>query len=132
MNKTTAILTAKWWRNKLECNHHNNGDSSCDIAGILADLLAAKNKPQQMELEIFELELIKLIMDYNSDTLYLRCDYGPCDMLAKAAAVAEINTSVFPWKTSTITTGDKVSVSDGYGEPYEEISLSDFYTVETI
>ena len=129
MNVRVAKLTAKWWRKKIECNQHDNGDPSdeCQMAGILADLLAARNKPSPIQLDRFEEVLAEVIAHFEeSDTIDLRCDYYPCALLHNVAVAAGIDDSVFPWKTSTYTTKDKVEVSDGYGAPLVEIDDSYF------
>lgn len=127
MNEKTSKLTAKWWRKKLECNHHDNGDPSrqSDIAGIVADMLAIQNSPTILQLDKFEIELTKLIMETNSHVLTLYCDYAPCDILSKAAELSGIDSCCFPWKMGTQTTEEDVLVSDGYGKPYMKININD-------
>lgn len=128
MDKNVSELTAKWWRKRLENPTHSNG---CDsgpsaMAGIMATMLAANHMPSVSQLDIFEEELTKLIMDYDSPRLTLDCDYHPCTMLVNAADVAKIELCVFPWKVCTETRNDGVQVADGYGQPYVKIQASDF------
>lgn len=128
MNRQMAKLTAKWWRNKLEFNQHDNGERDLGnlMAAMLADTLAANNTPTADQLDAFEENLTELIMEYDGNTLLLNCDYNPCKMLYDAAISVGIDSSVFPWKTNSHTTKDEVKVSDGYGAPWEEIHESDF------
>ena len=128
MNEKMSKLTSKWWRNKIECCHHDNGDSSteCMMAGVLADLLARQNAPSQFQLDKFEEVLTKTIMNNTSVVVTLNCDYHPCEILHDAASAAGIDESVFPWKVSTQTTEDSVCVKDGYGSPMMEIDESYF------
>lgn len=127
MNERVAKLTAKWWRKKLECCHHDNGDtsSSSSFACFMADMLAQKHAPTKSQLDIFENELTRLIMESKMFNVYLRCDYNPCQMLSDAAEVANINPCCFPFKTNTSTIEDRVEVSDGYCAKWVEISESD-------
>ena len=128
MNESTAKLTAKWWRKKLECSHHNNGDNSTPniMASLMADTLAAKNTPTSSQLDKFEEVLTNIIIKKNNSCIYLDCDYGPCEELATAAREAGINSIVFPWKTLSTTEENKVEVRDGYGAPWTEVHESDF------
>ena len=128
MNESVAKLTAKWWRNKLECKCHNNGDKSkpSQFAGLFATALATKYSPSKSQLDRFEATLTKLIINNKRDVLFLDCDYEPCSMLYKAAISVGINSCVFPWKTNTRTEMDKVLVKDGYGMPWVTIHESDF------
>lgn len=127
MNVSTAKLTAKWWRTRLECIHHDNGDNSkpCAVAGIMADMLAMLNKPTKEQLDNFEKILTDLLINNDSKRISLECDYDPCKLLSDAADQSNIDSSVFPWKTNTITTEDKVLVSNGYGDSFVEIQNSD-------
>lgn len=126
MNESTAKLTAKWWRKKIEKNHHDNGDPSCGLAGIMADMIAMNNRPSEEQLNKFEEVLTKIITEKTNNYIYLDCDYGPCGDLALAAKEAGIDSSVFPWKTVTTTEENKVEVRDGYGAPWTEVHESDF------
>lgn len=132
MNEEMAKVTAHWWRRKLECNNHDNGDKSKEnqIAGILADLIAVNNKPIKEQLDKFEHELISLIINYDGPSLILNCDYAPCSILTEAANLSEISASVFPWKTTTITEEKSVSFKDGYNAKIYYINGS--YYTETI
>ena len=121
MNKELACATAKWWRTKISNVSHDNGDSSCALAGLLADMLAAKNTPTEDQFNKFEEVLTKLLMKNSDQVIYLNCDYYPCMILARAAEIAEINDSVFPWKTNSKTTATGLYVSDGYAQPFETI-----------
>jgi hypothetical protein len=128
MDERVAKLTAKWWREKIKKNDHNNGDCSMTsmMAGVLANRLASNHTPTTEQLDKFEHKLGDLIELYSGSCLQLYCDYHPDQILSKAAEYAGINTSVFPWKTGTKTDSDKVFVSDGYGASYVEITESDF------
>lgn len=128
MNQATSKLTAKWWRRRLENPTHSNGCDSnqSQMAGIMATMLAAKKAPTSEQLDIFEQELTTLIAQRQDKSVILDCDYNPCELLYKAGSLAGIDACVFPWKTGTETTEDKVRVSDGYGRSYVEIHESDF------
>lgn len=125
MNKKAAEVTAKWWRERITKLHHDNGDESQQgkIAGLLGDLLAAKNTPTTEQLDKFEEVLIDLISKENIVKVHLDCDYNPCSILYEAATAAGIDTSVFPWKVNTITTEKTLSVSDGYAKPWVYIDI---------
>lgn len=126
MNESTAKLTAKWWRKKIEKNHHDNGDSSCGLAGIMADMIAMRNTPSVTQLDKFEEVLTKILIEKKNNCIYLDCDYHPCEDLYLAAREAGIDSSVFPWKTVSTTEENKVEVRDGYGAPWTEVHESDF------
>jgi hypothetical protein len=93
------------------------------MAGLLADLLAAKNTPTIEQLDKFEENLINLISKENIVKVHLDCDYTPCIMLYEAAMNAGIEPSVFPWKVNTITTETLLKVSDGYAKPWVDIEI---------
>lgn len=126
MNEKTAALTAKWWRKKIENNHHDNGDKSSALAGLLADVIAAEHAPTVDKLDAFEEVLTKLMVDDKSYSITLQCDYHPCEMLSDAAKVVGINSSVFPWKVATYTTDTCVEAKDGYGYPFEPVNEFNF------
>ena len=93
------------------------------MAGILADMLAAKNTPTTAQLDKFEETLIEVLSKENIVSVSLDCDYAPCKILYEAAAIARIDTSVFPWKVHTHTTDKVLSVKDGYGQPWDEFPI---------
>lgn len=125
MRIEAAKATAKWWRDRLTRLHHDNGDNSqqCQMAGLLADLLATENKPTTEQLDKFEENLTELISKENIVKINLDCDYTPCIMLYEAAMNAGIDASVFPWKVNTITTDNLLKVSDGYAQPWIDIEI---------
>lgn len=125
MNRKAAEVTAKWWRDRLTRSNHDNGDNSqqCQMAGLFADLLSAKNTPTVEQLNKFEENLTELISKENIVKINLDCDYTPCIMLYEAAMNAGIDASVFPWKVNTITTDNLLKVSDGYAKPWIDIEI---------
>ena len=125
MNKEAAKITAKWWRDRISKLNHDNGDSSqqSQLAGMFADLLAAKNAPSVEQLDKFEANLTHLISKENIVEVHLDCDYTPCIILYEAAMNAGIEASVFPWKVNTITTDNLLKVSDGYAKPWVDIEI---------
>ena len=130
MTKEQAIKTAvKWWSNKLRSRaHHDNGDSSSSsvMACLFADMLSKPITDEQ--LEVFEAELTKIleVETTNHGFIMLMVDYDPCVMLYNAAKAAGISEYNFPFKTNVnVINRDgnyTVQVSDGYAEPYENLS----------
>ena len=117
-----------WWVEKIDNpNSFDNGDNSKEgqMANMLAMLLAvkSKNKIEKEQIEIFRDSLTEKIE--NSMNLYDECtlytDYEPMWELQEAAQLAQIDDSVFPWKTKMKISKDKIEVSEGYGKPYETI-----------
>ena len=117
-----------WWIEKIDNpNSFDNGDSSKEgqMANMLAILLAAKtkNKIEKEQIEIFRDSLTEKLE--NTMNLYGECklytDYEPMWELQEAAQLAQIDDSVFPWKTKMKISKDKIEVSEGYGKPYETI-----------
>lgn len=125
MKIEAAKATAKWWRERITRLHHDNGDNSqsSQMAGMLADMLAAKNTPSVEQLDKFEEALTEMLSKDNIVQVSLDCDYAPCKILYEAATVAGIDSSVFPWKVNTHTTDKVLSVSDGYGQPWDEFPI---------
>ena len=125
MRIEAAKATAKWWRERITRLHHDNGDNSqsSQMAGMLADLLAADNKPTVEQLDKFEEALTEMLSKENVVQANLHCDYAPCGILSEAAAIARIDSSVFPWKVHTFTTDKTLSVTDGYGQPCDEFII---------
>jgi len=121
--KELAKATAQWWRSQLTCARHDNGDNSFSsiLSGILADTIAMKNEPTVDQLDKFEEVLTNALLNDDSPTIFLDCDYNPCRMLSEAAEAAGINTMVFPWKTNSRTTETELLVSEGYGSSYRRI-----------
>lgn len=139
MTQEQAIKTAaKWWTDKLrKQGHHDNGDPTCFMAMLMADMLA---KPVvEDELATFQRELeagIAKDMEERPNVIKSwECDYSPCDVLAKAAEKAGISHHNFPYKTDlmiknvgVLDAGAQsflddyvVKVSEGYAQPYMEI-----------
>lgn len=116
-----------WWANKISGNiHHDNGDDS--FASVMSCFLADMgSKPVTNEqIEVFKKELAKGITEYIKEyptfKVYLGCDYGPCEILSRAADEAGIKPLNFPFKTGMYIEADgKVRVSDGYAHPFVEI-----------
>ena len=125
MNRKAAEVTAKWWRDRISNINHDNGDNSqsSQMAGLFANLLAAKNPPTKEQLDKFEEALIDLICKDNIVEVHLDCDYSPCIILYEAAIAAGIDTSVFPWKVNTRTSENTLSISDGYCKPWVYIEI---------
>jgi hypothetical protein len=124
-NQETIKKAAKWWREKIQnADHHDNGasDNGNMMAMMLADLLACKNTASKEQLDVFEDKLIEILSSIEDGEIDMRCDYGPDNILSKAAGYADISKYVFPYKTSTyIDRDDRFMVSDGYGKPFVEV-----------
>ena len=117
-----------WWIEKIDNpNSFDNGDNSKkgQMANMLAMLLAvqSKNKLEKEQLEIFKdslTEQVEYTLNLRGECI-LRTDYEPMWQLQKAAQLAQIDDSVFPWKTTMKINKDKIEVSEGYKKPYETI-----------
>lgn len=128
-HEEAIILAAEWWVRRIQILHHDNGDRSreCEFAMILADMLAAKNRATEDQLDKFKIALINRLKMENADrNIYLSCDYGPDYILGEAANMAGVNYNVFPYKVSTYITPDgKFMVRDGYGASVVEVKNED-------
>lgn len=133
MTRETAIKTAaKWWADKLRQRApHSNGDNS--PASVFACMFAdmGTEAASEEKIAVFTEELEHQIQEHmdniNNRYVCLDCDYAPCTLLAESAARAGINRLNFPFKTDMIieqgiSMDYKVLVSDGYGQPWDNIS----------
>lgn len=133
MIKEQAIKTAvKWWSNKLKSKApHSNGDNS--LSSIMACFLAdgGMQDVTDEQINIFESELTNYLNhSLDTDTFFgMGCDYNPTANLLEAAKTAGISEFNFPYKTwmeienrSKSEDGYVVLVSDGYAQPYMELT----------
>ncbi len=130
------------WSRAIKAPKFDNGDrtGATALAGPMAARLArnvtsAEDYPAKVE--AFRLALIANLKSerdhdgephpeprYEGHLRALRpstgCDYGPDATLAEAAAIADLDTAVFPWKSTVdFYDGTSVSTSFGYGAPDE-------------
>ncbi len=112
-----------WWAGKLlEHQPHSNGDDSFTsvTACFLADM--AQQDITLDQVNVFKNALAKRIEEYAKSIpafgFYIESDYGPCKILADAAAEAGISIANFPFKTTMFfTEKEGILVRDGYGAP---------------
>lgn len=112
-----------WWAGKLmDHQPHSNGDDSFTSVAVcfLADTMRQSVTLDQ--LNTFKAALAKSIEEYAKSIqafgFSIGSDYGPCKMLADAAAEAGIDRANFPFKTTMFfTEKEGVLVRDGYGAP---------------
>ena len=128
MTKEEVIIVAvQWWSDKLMSGKpHSNGDNSpaSVFACMFADIMAKSISKEQIS--IFEKELTGILnaeydtqlFRYGFKSIYIGCDYAPCNLLYTAANKAGINPNNFPYKTHMQIARNSVSVADGYGKPY--------------
>lgn len=113
------------WVRLLRNPRYDNGDTS--IAGGMAMILAAQlpNNATEPLLEAFRIELfaavksqVEIQLKRDARGLYVAADvdYGPCEMLAKAAQAAGLDLQ-FPWKTRVTLRNDCVTAAAGYAAP---------------
>lgn len=120
-----AEAACNWWIDAITHPKFDNGDSS-EIGGITM-MLAMLNHIQKPVLsddvkQRFKESLKKRIkMELLTRiSVSLSVDYGPDDILSAAASESGIIAD-FPWKTHMRIERDKISVSCGYGAPYNII-----------
>lgn len=109
-----------WWAGKLmDHQPHSNGDDSFTSVAVcfLADTMRQSVTLDQ--LNTFKAALAKSIEEYAKSIqtfgFSIGSDYGPCKMLADAAAEAGIDRANFPFKTTMFfTEKEGVLVRDGY------------------
>ena len=112
-----------WWAGKLmDHQPHSNGDDSFTSVAVcfLADTMRQSVTLDQ--LNTFKAALAKSIEEYAKSIqafgFSIGSDYGPCKMLADAAAEAGSDRANFPFKTTMFfTEKEGVLVRDGYGAP---------------
>ena len=101
-----------WWAGKLmDHQPHSNGDDSFTSVAVcfLADTMRQSVTLDQLN------TYAKSIQAFGFS---IGSDYGPCKMLADAAAEAGIDRANFPFKTTMFfTEKEGVLVRDGYGAP---------------
>lgn len=129
-NEQLINVAVDWWTEKITGLHkHDNGERSLNaLLGMAMADYGMKAVTLEQE-KTFREELKKSIMEYIDDCgdfclgrgIFIGCDYGPCEVLAKAAEKAGINVLNFPFKTDMQITTYRVSVSDGYAQPWKII-----------
>ena len=121
-NQLIKDIACEYWL-KMLGGHvtHDNGDYSRnnELAMIMADLCASKNKPTQEQLDIFKkefhIELDKEIEKYGSlGRVDLYCDYGPGLVLHNAAEKAGIDDFCFPFKMGIFLQSNAIIESKPY------------------
>lgn len=116
-----------WWAGKLlDHQPHSNGDDSFTsvAACFIADI--AQQDITLDQVNTFKAALAKSIEEYAKSIpafgFSIASDYGPCKMLADAAAEADISRANFPFKTTMfLTEKEGIVVRDGYGAPFTRI-----------
>lgn len=119
--KEAAVIAAKWWTdkiNKVNLNNFNNGDRTSDVSFMMmlvGAMNAMDNNPTPDQLEKFNEILSQKISDEldSDEELFIDTDYGPCEILGKAAKEAKIKRSVFPFKRMMWVSNTEVTVRDG-------------------
>lgn len=123
LEKDDIEKAVSWWAGKLmDHQPHSNGDDSFTSVAVcfLADTMRQSVTLDQ--LNTFKVALAKSIEEYAKSIqafgFSIGSDYGPCKMLADAAAEAGIDRANFPFKTTMFfTEKEGVLVRDGYGAP---------------
>lgn len=106
---------SRWAGKLMDHQPHSNGDDSFTSVAVcfLADTMRQSVTLDQ--LNTFKAALAKSIQAFGFS---IGSDYGPCKMLADAAAEAGIDRANFPFKTTMFfTEKEGVLVRDGYGAP---------------
>lgn len=125
-----AKTAASWWATKVWNTKFDNGatDQLNVMASMMASMSAVKAQSQitvekQMNFEKLLTEAIMEKLNNGATSLPIGCDYNPDHILAEAADKAGIPSNVFPWKTKMLISDKRIQVSEGYGEPYYDLSL---------
>lgn len=123
-HENMAKAICKYWSKYfINTANHTNGDSNCDLIGMVYDTLAMKENQStdNKKIEAFKEALYNILM--NSKPWIIDCDYGPCSELIKACKNAELPTSVFPWKTvMRIEWVDGVIlIKEGHGSDFKKL-----------
>lgn len=129
-----------WWAGKLmDHQPHSNGDDSFTSVAVcfLADTM--RQSVTLNQLNTFKAALAKSIEEYAKSIqafgFSIGSDYGPCKMLADAAAEAGIDRANFPFKTTMFfTEKEGIWVRDGYCAPPASIdtTMKEAYRAETV
>ena len=97
-------------------NEPGSGGFGTAVAASMARDSARHHRPTSEAMERFKVELRSaLAKETESGCSLLNVDYGPNELLGKAADAAGIDDSVFPWKTHMWFDGGGVRVRCGYG-----------------
>lgn len=119
----SAKIASNWWAEKIQKpTIYDNGDRSKigDMSTLFAFLLASNNRTGLSEesVELFKKTLENLIVTEIElfGSALVMVDYHPEGILREAASTAQINDSLFPWKTMMNVTEEEVKVSEGYGQ----------------
>jgi hypothetical protein len=115
-----ATAAADWWVKKLHSKVRDNGDANCNMLGMWA--ISKIPSPTTEQCDIFRNALVSFIgheLGCGKRFITLCCDYDPDTYLRTAADEANIERSLFPWKTTMKIYGtDFIEVGDGYRSPY--------------
>lgn len=109
--ESMAKVAARYWSKRLAERPNHNDGSSCQesvVAGYIADMAADRFRISGMQLRLFEEVLIDLIIENDLSTI--GCEYRPDEYLSEAAASADIDECVFPWKERTEIKDDRIIV----------------------
>ena len=122
ISEVQAKAAAAWWRKAIERPKFDNGDDSPNggMAGVLALTLAARNRASTERLDVFEAQLARALTGANAWN-GVGVDYHPDQLLAGAADIADVDQSLFPWKTRMRFDGGGVQVSHGYRAPMVDV-----------
>ncbi len=128
-----VIVAVNWWANAIRHPKFDNGnnDASEIKTRMLTQMVNAKSKITQWQIEKFKQTLAKKILQIIENSQKQKCiisvEYEPDDTLYASAKEAGIKeTESFPWITHMTITPKKVSVSEGYNAEWKTIWSKEF------
>ena len=128
MNQEQIEAAADFWLGTLDRARagRDNGDADTNfvIAAFNANPshLPLSNAQRAKYREAFAYRLSAYASLFSAQgrydySIFLNCDYGPCELLTQCATDAAISTDWYPWKTRMHLEPGYISVSEGYAAP---------------
>lgn len=125
VNKEAAKVAAEWWTRQVKKNDPNkfdNGEGETKVGFMMmmmAAMLANPCQATEKQLNKFCQKLEQIILDKleKGESVYLRCDYGPDELLDEIAQQTGINGKCFPYKRYMWVKPGEVKIQDGYDAP---------------
>lgn len=122
--QANAKIAAEWWGSAIRNPKFDAGADSPALA--MAEAIARGNVSVLLDEQVQT--FVNYLQTYISDMLPwdsrvdIVTDYGPDALLSRAALLADIPVSNFPWKTRMVITADNVKVAYGYGSGYVQLT----------
>jgi len=112
-----------WWAKEVQ-NDSNQNNGEDGLASLFGSMLRNNEigRIEKSDIDLFKLNLTKILMEQKVEDIELDVDYNPCCDLIKAIQGTSIGQHVFPWKTRMYISNNEIYVKVGYAQPYKKLS----------